>query len=163
MAKADNTELLLFLRPFSPQMQDLALWLRDFIWDQYPDCNELIYDNYNALAFGWSLSHKLGDTFCSVAVYGDESAHFGFYWGAKIDDPQKILLGNGSQYRYIKIKEKSDLPQDYIKLLMANAHAYVLDKAKDIDKAPKGTTVTKSISPVKKRPGMVVAKKNPKI
>jgi len=153
MAKADNTDLLVFLRPFSPKMQELALWLRDFIWDEYPDANELIYDNYNAVAFGWALSHKLGDTFCTIAIYNNDSAHFGFYWGAHIDDPQKILLGNGSQYRYIRINEKTDLPKDYIKILMANAYQFCVDKAKDLDKAPKGTTVTKSVSAKKKRPG----------
>ncbi|TSJ43423.1 hypothetical protein FO440_04315 [Mucilaginibacter corticis] len=152
MAKADNTDLLVFLRPFSPRMQELALWLRDFVWDEYLDCNELIYDNYNALAFGWSLSHKLGDTFCSIGVYSNETTHFGFYWGAHIADPQKILLGDGNQYRYVRIKEKADLPQQYIKELMANAYQFCVDKAKDVHKAPKGTTVTKSVSPKKKRP-----------
>ncbi|MDB5032334.1 DUF1801 domain-containing protein [Mucilaginibacter sp.] len=159
MAREDNADLLLFLRPFTPRIQELTLWLRDFVWDLYPECNELIYDNYNALAFGWSPSHILGDTFCSIAVFNDKYVHFGFYWGSKIADPEKILLGNGSQYRYIIIKEKEDLPQDYIKKLMADAYAFSVDKAKDLTKAPKGTTITKSISPVKKRPGMMPPKK----
>jgi hypothetical protein len=30
--------------------------------------------------------------------------HFGFYWGSEIADPEKKLLGKGSQYRYIVIK-----------------------------------------------------------
>jgi hypothetical protein len=162
MAKADNTDLLLFLRPFSPRIQELALWLRNLVWDLYPDSNELVYDNYNAVAFGWSPSHTLGDTFCSIAVFNDKYVHFGFYWGAKIDDPQKRLEGKGNQYRYIKIAEKEDLPVDYIKTLMANAYAFSIDKAKDLSNAPKGTTITKSISPVKKRPGMVIGKKKQK-
>jgi len=162
MAKEDNTDLLLFLRPFSPKIQDLALWLRDFVWDLYPESNELIYDNYNALAFGWSPSGKMGDTFCSVAVYGNESVHFGFYWGSKIADPEKMLLGNGSQYRYLKIKEKTDLPQAYIKKLMADAYAFSIAKAKDMAKAPKGTTSTRSVVPVKKRPGVILPKRKSK-
>jgi hypothetical protein len=159
MAKQDNTDLLVFLRPFPPKVQELVLWLRDFVWDLYPESNELIYDNYNALAFGWSLSDKLGDSFCSVAVYGAGTVHFGFYWGSKIDDPEKILLGNGKQYRYLVIKEKEDLPQAYIKTLVANAHQFALDKAKDLSKAPKGTTTTRSALAVKKRPGIVLPKK----
>ncbi len=162
MAKEDNTDLLLFLRPFSPKIQDLALWLRDFVWDLYPESNELIYDNYNALAFGWSPSGKMGETFCSVAVYGNESVHFGFYWGSKIADPEKMLLGNGSQYRYLKIKEKTDLPQEYVKKLMADAYAFSIAKAKDMAKAPKGTTTTRSVVPVKKRPGVILPKRKSK-
>jgi hypothetical protein len=162
MAKQDNTDLLLFLRPFTPRIQKLTLWLRDFVWDLYPESNELIYDNYNAVAFGWSPSHTLGDTFCSIAVPHDKYVHFGFYWGAKIADPQKILLGNGSQYRYIKIEKKEDLPKEYITILMADAYAFSVNKAKDLANAPKGTTIVKSISPVKKRPGIVPTKKKAK-
>jgi hypothetical protein len=162
MAKEDNTDLLVFLRPFSPKIQDLALWLRDFVWDIYPESNELIYDNYNALAFGWSVSDKQGDIFCSVAAFNNEYVHFGFYWGAKIDDPENRLLGEGKQYRYITVKDKTDFPQDYIKILMANAHIFSIGKAKDLTKAPKGTTITKSSLAVKKRPGIVLPKKKAK-
>ena len=83
------------------------MWLRDFVWDLYPQCNELIYDNYNALAFGWSPTDRLGHTFCSVAVM-EKYLHFGFYWGAQIADPEKKLLGKGNQYRYIKISSRND-------------------------------------------------------
>jgi hypothetical protein len=159
MAKEDNTDLLVFLRPFSPRIQDLALWLRDFVWGLYPEANELIYDNYNALAFGWSVSHKLGDTFCSVAVYNNDTVHFGFYWGAKIPDPEQILQGKGNQYRFIRIGEKEDLPQDAITRLLVSAYNYSVDKAKGLDNALKGTTVTKSISPVQKRPGIIQPKR----
>jgi len=34
--------------------------LREFVWDLYPDSNELIYDNYNAVAFGWTPTEKMG-------------------------------------------------------------------------------------------------------
>jgi hypothetical protein len=162
MAKADNTDLLLFLRPFSPRIQELTLWLREFVWGLYPESNELIYDNYNAVAVGWSPSHTLGDTFCSIAVGSDKYVHFGFYWGSKIADPQKILLGNGNQYRYIKIEKKEDLPKEYIITLMAYAYAFSVNKAKDLTNAPMGTTIVKSISPVKKRPGMLPPTKKSK-
>jgi hypothetical protein len=158
MAKQDNTDLLLFLRPFTPRIQELTLWLRDFVWDLYPESNELIYDNYNAVAFGWSPSHTLGDTFCSIAVPHDKYVHFGFYWGAKMADPKKMLLGNGSQYRYIKVAEKEDFPAEYITELIADAYRFSVDKAKDLTNVPRGTTIVKSISPVKKRPGMVAGK-----
>ncbi|HEY6063293.1 MAG TPA: hypothetical protein VIV35_06765, partial [Chitinophagaceae bacterium] len=83
MPKEAVKDLLNFLKPFPKQVRENALWLREFAWDLYPDCNELIYDNYNAVAFGWSISDKLGDTFCSIAVgRTSHHVHFGFYWGA---------------------------------------------------------------------------------
>src|SRR5215471_15242243 len=95
-------DLLKFLKPFPPEIRERALWLREFVWELYPDANELIYDNYNALAFGWSITEKQGDVFCSIAVGRTSyNVHFGFYWGTKISDPQKLLIGEGNQYRYL--------------------------------------------------------------
>ncbi len=73
-----------------------------------------------------------------------------------------MLLGNGSQYRYIKVENKEDFPAGYITELIANAYRFSVDKAKDLTNVPKGTTIVKSISPVKKRPGGVVGKKKGK-
>ena len=166
MSKDDTKDLLKFLTPFSNEIQETALWLREFVWDLYPDANELIYDNYNALAFGWSPSGKLGDAFCSVAVWGNKYVHFGFYWGSKISDPEKKLLGNGNQYRYIKVKTKNDFPKAYIKKLLKEAYAYSLAKMElaaparaDKKQSLKGTTTTKSSLLIKRRPGIIPAKK----
>ena len=68
MSKEHTADLLKFLKPFPEEVQQTALWLREFVWDLYPTANELIYDNYNALAFGWSPTDKVGHTFCSIAV-----------------------------------------------------------------------------------------------
>lgn len=157
MAKADTKDLLEFLKPFEPRIVNLALWLREFIWDLYSECNELIYDNYNAVAVGWSPTLTLGDIFCSIAVYNNKNVHFGFYWGSRLTDPHGLLLGNGKQYRYIRIAEREDLPADYIKELLNEAHISSIATAKNMETAPKGTTVVKSISPKKKRPASKTA------
>src|SRR5664279_2233696 len=118
MSKDQTGDLIKFLAPFDREIIDTVLWLREFVWKLYPSSNELIYDNYNALAFGWSPSDKVGDTFCSIAVFGKEYLHFGFYWGSKIEDPEKLLEGKGNQYRYIKVYDKKKFPKTYIKALM---------------------------------------------
>ena len=88
MGIKDNSDLKKFLKPFSSDIKKLALFLREFVWDLYPNSNELVYDSYNALAFGWSISDKLGDTFCSIAVM-EKYCHFGFYRGVDISDSEK--------------------------------------------------------------------------
>lgn len=158
MSKDQTKDLLQFLTPFPKEVQELALWLRDFVWDQYPNCNELIYDNYNALAFGWSVTDRLQHTFCSIAVFA-KYVHFGFYWGTQIADPEKKLLGKGKQYRYIIVNNNNDFPKAYIKKLLKEAYANSLARVKNKAEIIKGTTIVKSISPVKKRPGMVAPKK----
>jgi len=140
------------MKPFSEHEKELALWLRKFVWDLYPSANELIYDNYNALAFGWSLSDKLGDTFCSIAVFGKEYVHFGFYRGADIPDYDKILEGKGSQYRYLKVANKKDFLADKIEKLLKYAYANAVVRMKGKKQTIKGEIITKSISPKKRRP-----------
>lgn len=161
MSKAETKDLLKFLKPFPSDVRERALWLRDFVWDLYPDTNELIYDNYNAVAFGWSPTDKVGHTFCSVAVgRSSKNVHFGFYWGSQIADPKKILLGEGNQYRYILVKDKADFPKAYIKKLMKEAFANSLAKVKDKKQIIHGATITKSISAIKKSSGRKSPKKN---
>jgi len=151
MSKEDNKDLLKFLKPFPAEVRAIALWLREFVWDLYPDSNELIYDNYNALAFGWSPTDRVGHIFCSIAVgRTTHNVHFGFYWGSQIADPKKILLGGGKQYRYILVTAEKEFPKSYMKKLLKEAWTNSLAKVKDPAQIKKGQTITKSVS-VKKR------------
>ncbi|MDB5134067.1 MAG: hypothetical protein JWP37_670 [Mucilaginibacter sp.] len=151
MPKEEVQNLIKFMLPYPDEVKAAALWLREFVWDLYPQTNELIYDNYNAVAFGWSPTDKAGDVFCSIAVCSDH-VNFGFNWGVNVPDPDKILLGNGSQYRYIRVREKEDFPEEYIKQLLADAYQNSIGRMKPVKKAINGETIVKSISPVKKRP-----------
>jgi Domain of unknown function (DU1801) len=152
MAKEDLKDLSKFLKPFPPEIRETTLWLRDFVWDLYPKTNELIYDNYNALAFGWSPTDRQGHTFCSIAIgRTSHNLHFGFYWGSQIADPEKRLIGNGNQYRYLLVTSKKDFPKTYIKQLLKEAYAVSLAKVKDNKQLKEGMTVTKSVSAAKRK------------
>lgn len=160
MSKEETNDLEKFLKPFGDEIKERALWLREFVWDLYPDANELIYDNYNALAFGWSPTDRVGHTFCSVAVgRSSDNVHFGFYWGSELSDPKKVLLGEGNQYRYILVKNKEDFPKAYITKLVKEAHANSLAKVKDKKQLRQGLTIVKSISTKKRKASEKVRKK----
>lgn len=164
MSKEQTKDLLKFLKPFDAETIDRVMWLRDFAWDLCPEANELIYDNYNAVAFGWSPTDKVGHTICSIAVgRSSKNVHFGFYWGSELSDPDKILLGEGNQYRYILVTDKKNFPTAYIKKLVNEAHANSLSKVKDQKQIVHGKTIVKSVSE-KKRPekGKKVVKSNKK-
>jgi hypothetical protein len=151
MAIDDKKDLKKFLSVFPAEVQQTTLWLREFVWKLYPYCNELIYDNYNALAFGWSPTERQGHVFCSIAIgRTSHNIHFGFYWGSEISDPEKKLLGEGNQYRYVLVKSKTDFPKAYIKKLVKEAHANSLAKVKDKAEIVKGRTIVKSISEKKR-------------
>src|SRR6476660_10601816 len=151
MGKEDTKALLQFLKPFEQEIVERVMWLRDFAWKLCPDANELIYDNYNAVAFGWSPTDKVGHTICSIAVgRSSKNVHFGFYWGSELSDPDKILLGEGNQYRYILVPDKNKFPRTYIKKLVKEAYANSLAKVKDKKQIVNGQTIVKSVS-TKKR------------
>lgn len=152
MAKEDVKDLLLFLKPFDPAIADTALWLRDIVWELYPECNELIYDGPAALAFGWTPSERTSDTFCTIAIYNNECVQFGFYWGNLLEDEEGILEGNGKQYRFIRVKGAATFPKDAAIGLLQQAYANSIAKAKGMATAFKGKTVVKSISEKKRRP-----------
>lgn len=152
MGKETVGDLIKFILPYPDSVKAAALWLREFVWDLYPETNELIYDNYNAVAFGWSSTDKAGDVFCSIAVCSDH-VNFGFNRGTDFPDPQKMLIGNGTQYRYLRVRTKDDFPEEYIKQLLAMAYENSVGRQKAVKKVIKGETIVKSISPVRKRPG----------
>src|SRR3954468_2258302 len=144
MSKDETKDLIKFLKPFGKEINELVLWLREFVWDLYPTSNELIYDNYNALAFGWSPTDRLGHTFCSIAIgRTSKNIHFGFYWGNEIKDPKKMLIGDGNQYRYLLVKAEKDFPKAYIRQLLQEAYANSLAKVKDLKQLRQGLTITK--------------------
>src|ERR1700744_6805191 len=129
MPKETVDDLVKFMLPYPDKVKAAALWLREFVWDLYPETNELIYDNYNTVAFGWSPNDKAGDVFCSIAVASDH-VNFGFNRGVDIADPDKILLGNGAQYRYIQVREKDNFPEEYIKHLLESSNQNPLARRK---------------------------------
>ena len=151
MSKEETKHLLKFLKPFGNEITERVMWLRAFVWDLYPNANELIYDNYNALAFGWSPTDRQGHVFCSIAVgRTSKNVHFGFYWGSEIADPEKKLIGEGNQYRYVLVPDLREFPKTYIKKLVKEAYTNSLAKVKDKNQIKKGLTITKSISEKKR-------------
>jgi hypothetical protein len=151
MSKNNSSSLLRFLKPFDKEIIDKVMVLREFVWDLYPSSNELIYDNYNAVAFGWSPTDKLGHVFCTMAVgRSTHNIHFGFFWGSLLKDPKHLLLGEGNQYRYVLVTDLNKFPKAYIKKLIRESYAHALARVKDQEQLLEGKTIVKSISKKKR-------------
>jgi hypothetical protein len=153
MAKKDTQDLKKFLDAFPLESRQIALQLRDWVWGLYPKCNELIYDNYNFLAFGWAPTERMSDIFCSIAV-GTRGVMFGFMWGVKLDDPKGLLRGGGSQFRSLRVPDIKGFPKSDVKRLLTQAFALSVERLKGRPQTPNGQTIVKSISAKKRRPGM---------
>ncbi|MFT5891567.1 MAG: hypothetical protein ACI9Y7_001672 [Dokdonia sp.] len=115
-----NPELKRFIAPYDEGIQTLTLELRNFITDLVPQANELIWDNYNAVAMAYSKSEKLKDAFCHIAVYS-QHVNFGFNRGAELTNRNLKLNGKGKLIRHISVKDIKSFPKDEIKALIWEA------------------------------------------
>ena len=102
---------------------------------------------------GYSPTERPSDSILSIAA-GANGVGLSFYWGSKLPDPHKVLLGSGSQNRFIRLESKENLLRPEVDALISAAIAQC--------KAPlpskgKGKLIIRSIS-AKQRPRRKAAK-----
>lgn len=151
MARTPVPEMKVFLAAFSDEVKITALGVREFVLDLCRDANELIYDNYNALAIGYSLSDKQKDMFCHIAVYS-KYVNLGFDHGVDLEDPKGLLKGSGSRIRHVTVQDLNAMDRPYLKKMLMQAHVMKLATLKEKQQAIRGLSVVKSVSAKKKRP-----------
>src|ERR1044072_4843093 len=144
-----------FLKPYDPNIRELALNLRTLVLEEMAPCYENIYDAYSAVAIGYGTSEKLGDGIFHIAVYG-KGANLGFNDAATLADPKGILEGSGKRIRHIKIRKPEDLERPELRAYIRRARKQALTEARKLGERPvqpKGVVSTvKAIYPKKRRP-----------
>lgn len=115
-----NPELKKFIAPYDEGIQKLAMELRNFVTELVPQANELIWDNYNAVAIAYSKSEQLKDAFCHIALY-TQHVNFGFNRGAELTKTGIKLSGKGKLIRHISIKDYASFPEQEMKRMVWEA------------------------------------------
>ncbi|MDX6613303.1 MAG: hypothetical protein QOD75_2489 [Blastocatellia bacterium] len=156
MTHGPPTALIKFLKPYDPEIQDLALELRALVLEEMAPCYENIYDAYSAVAIGYGTSDRLKDGIFHIAVYS-RHVNLGFNEGATLDDPKAILQGAGNRIRHITIKTSADLQRPEIRSYIRQARKVALADARKLGEPklpkPEGVISTvKAIYPKKRRP-----------
>jgi hypothetical protein len=151
--KNAEAELADFIDKFTPEMAKEIRAVRAALRKQLPTANELVYDNYNFFVIGYSSTLRPSDTFTQL-VADAHGVRLAFYWGSKLPDPAKILLGGGNQNRFIRLESVRDLSKPPVEALIRAAAAQ--GKAQ-LPTSGRGTLVIRSVSP-KQRPRRVAAK-----
>lgn len=148
-----HPQLKKFLSLYSQEIIELTMQLRDYITNLVPDANELIWDNYNAVALAYAKSEELKDAFVHIAVYS-KHVNFGFNRGAELTNQQNIALnGNGKLIRHIKVKNIDTFLKMELDALIWEA----LGRSEQLnpvllEKVSMGRSIVKSISKKKVRP-----------
>mgnify|MGYP001793679299 FL=1 len=115
-----NPQLKVFLEPYETNIQNLLFGLRTFITDLVPEANELIWDNYNAVAIAYSKSQKLKDAFCHLSVYATY-VNFGFNRGTELTQTDIKLKGSGKLIRHITVTDLESFLKDALEPMIWEA------------------------------------------
>jgi hypothetical protein len=145
--QSPEDQLAGFIAKYTPAIGAVAQVALVKLRARLPGAVELVYDNYNALAIGFSPTGRTSDVICSIALYPRWVSLF-FMHGVGLPDPQKLLKGSGNQVRHIVLTSADVMDKPAVQALMAHA----LERAdKPLDSANTGRIVIKSIS-AKQRP-----------
>ena len=109
-----------FIEKFDSKNAALIRSVRKVLRKRLPTANELVYDNYNFFVIGYCSTERPSDCILSIAA-GANGVGLSFYYGASLPDPHKLLLGSGSQNRFIRIESAATLARPEVEELIAAA------------------------------------------
>lgn len=146
-AASAERQLAAFIRKFSRVDQRLIRAVRKALRTRFPTANELVYDNYNFFVIGYSPTERPSDAIVSMAARAN-GVSLCFLHGAKLPNPNKVLLGSGGQTRFIRIDSPTVLERPEVKALVAAAIAHA---RAPLPTAGRGKLIIRSVS-AKQRP-----------
>jgi hypothetical protein len=136
-----------FIDKYDASVARLARSTRAAVRRRFPTAIELVYDNYQFLAIGYSSTERASDSLVSLAVSPNGVA-LSFYYGASLADPHGILLGSGNQNRFVRLASAATLELPAVKALL---RAAIAQAETPLPSKGRGYTLIKSIS-AKQRP-----------
>jgi uncharacterized protein DUF1801 len=142
-----ETQLQHFIEKFEPKHQTLIRAVRRKLRKRFPTAVEMAYDNYNFFVIGYSPTDRPSDALISIAA-GANGVGLCFIQGARLPDPEKILLGSGKQTRFVRLPSADVLDRPEVKALLAAAAA---DARTLFASGGRGKLVIRSVS-AKQRP-----------
>jgi hypothetical protein len=140
-------QLKSFIDKFEKQYQILIRAVRKALRSRLPTAHELVYDNYNFFVIGYGPTERPSDCILSLTAAAN-GIGLCFIRGTSLPDPKKILLGSGSQTRFIRIESKEVLERPEVEALIETA---VRQSKTPMPLTGRGKLVIRSVS-AKQRP-----------
>jgi hypothetical protein len=146
-AATNEKQLAGFIAKFDAKNAALIRSVRKALRKQLPSANELVYDNFNFFVIGYCSTERPSDCIVSIAAAAN-GVGLSFYYGATLPDPHKLLLGGGSQNRFLRLESAATLARPRVEELIAAA---VAQGETPLPRNGKGKLIIRSISK-KQRP-----------
>jgi hypothetical protein len=140
-------QLTCFINKFDAKHRSLIRSVRKELRKRFPTANELAYDNYNFFVIGYGPTERPSDCIVSIAAAAS-GVGLCFIHGASLPDPNRILLGEGNQTRFIRLESASRLNRPEVKALLAAA---VAQSKTPLSASGSGKLIIRSVS-AKQRP-----------
>jgi hypothetical protein len=108
-----------FLSTFPPEIQDLANELRALVKETVPNVKEAVYTGWKLI--GYRVKKGKSDAyFCYIAPF-ENRVMLGFEYGVQLFDPGLRLEGDGTQVRYLTVREREDIEPESFRAFIAEA------------------------------------------
>src|SRR5256885_16257563 len=109
-----------FLAKYTPEIVAFASDARERMRKEVPGGIEFVYDNYNALVFGYGPTERPSEAVLSLALM-PRWVTLCFLQGASISDPKKLLRGSGSTVRNVRLSGPAQLDDPEVERLVSAA------------------------------------------
>jgi hypothetical protein len=136
-----------FLAKFAPAIAQQIRAARAILAKRFPAATQIVYDNYNFFAIGFSTTARTSDTLFSIAANA-KGLGLHFYWGVKLPDPHQLLQGSGNQNRFLRLPTPDTLHDAKVIALLYDAVAVARTP---LPSTGRGPTLIRRIS-AKQRP-----------
>jgi hypothetical protein len=100
----------------SEDLKEIATLLRHLIIEIYPDVVEVPWPRQGIAGYGVGPK-KMSEHFCYIGMYQDH-VNLGFYHGADLPDPARLLEGTGKKLRHVKIRDIGQVERPSIRELI---------------------------------------------
>lgn len=107
----------------SPEIQALARSARALLADVMPGVTEVPWARQRIAGYGVGPK-KMSQHFCYIAPF-KQHVNLGFFYGARLDDPENLLEGVGADLRHIKLRQSADLENPAVRRLIELATGYL--------------------------------------
>ena len=105
-----------YINSYAPELQAIIRTLREIAKKSIPEAYEMIHH----ATIGYSLSTSPFDRICYIAPQKNY-ANLGFFFGAHLDDPHHLLVGDGKRMRHIKVRSREDASNPALEQLLKEA------------------------------------------
>lgn len=107
----------------APNVATLARSAKALIQDVMPNVVEVPWPHQKNVGYGVGPK-KMSEHFCYIGVLKDR-INLGFFYGADLADPEKLLEGAGHALRHIKVKSEQQLQDPALRALVVAASTHL--------------------------------------